>query len=396
MIADTAAHLKQHGREVVYDAEHFFDGFKDDPEHALATLKAAQDGGADIVVLCDTNGGTLSSEVFEICRKVRGALRIPVGIHTHDDCGLGVANALAAVSAGAVQVQGTVNGYGERVGNCNLTSLIPTLQLKMGRPVARDLTQLRELSLFVDDTANCDPDPRQPYVGANAFAHKGGMHVNAVQKLARSYEHIDPSLVGNAQDILVSELSGQSNILMRAEQFGLPLTKDSPESKRILRRVKDLEKAGYSFEAAGASLELLIRKETGLYTPRFQVLEYGCEFRHFEDKHAPVCEATVKMRVNGVEEYTVANGNGVVAALDAALRKCLRPFYPETDTVRLRDYKVRIIDGSAATEAVTRVLVVCTDGHHTWSTVGVSPNLIEASWMAILEGLDAWLQRTGT
>ena len=393
MIADTAAHLKRHGREVVYDAEHFFDGFKDDPDHALATLRAAEQGGADSVVLCDTNGGTLATEVFEITRRVRQELRGPVGIHTHDDSGLGVANALAAVAAGAVQVQGTVNGYGERVGNCNLTTLIPTLQLKLGRPVVPDLARLRELSLFVDETANCDPSPRQPYVGANAFAHKGGMHVNAVQKLARSYEHIEPSLVGNSQDILVSELSGQSNILMRAEQLGLALDKGGPEAKHILRRIKEMEKAGYSFEAAGASLELLIRRETGRHTPRYEVVEYGCEFRHFSDKHAPVCEATVKMRVEGVEEYTVANGNGVVAALDAALRKCLRPFYPGIDAVRLRDYKVRIIDGSAATESVTRVLVVCTDGHQTWGTVGVSANIVEASWMAILDGIDAYLQR---
>ena len=216
MIADTAAHFKKHGREVIYDAEHFFDGYKDDPEHAIGTLFAAQEGGADIAVLCDTNGGTLPSEVFEICRKVGTALGIPIGIHTHDDCGLGVANALAAISAGAVQVQGTINGYGERTGNCNLTTVIPTLQLKMGRPVVADLSRLHELSYFVDDTANCTHNPRLPYVGENAFAHKGGMHVNAVQKLARSYEHIDPSLVGNTQNILVSELSGQSNILMKA------------------------------------------------------------------------------------------------------------------------------------------------------------------------------------
>ena len=393
MIADTAQCFKSHGREVVYDAEHFFDGFKDEPEHALGTLLAAQEGGADIAVLCDTNGGTLPSEVFEICRLVQARLRIPVGIHTHDDCGLGVANALAAVAAGAVHVQGTVNGYGERVGNCNLTSLIPTLQLKMSRPVVPDLTRLRELSYFVDDTANCEHNPRQPYVGTTAFAHKGGMHVNAVQKLARTYEHIDPVLVGNHQNILVSELSGQSNILMKAAELGLPMDKNDDAVKRVLQRIKDLEKEGYSFEAAGASLELLLRKETGRHVPVFELLEYGCGFRHFEDKHAPVCEATVKLRVKGVEEYTVANGRGVVAALDAALRKCLRPFYPEVDLVQLRDYKVRIIDGSAATNAVTRVLVLSSDGTRTWGTVGVSGNIVEASWLALVDSLDIFLQR---
>lgn len=393
MIADTAAHFKKHGREVIYDAEHFFDGFKDDAEHALGTLLAAQDGGADIAVLCDTNGGTLPSEVFEICRKVAAALRIPIGIHTHDDCGLGVANALAAISAGAVQVQGTINGYGERTGNCNLTSVIPTLQLKMARPVVADLSRLRELSYFVDDTANCAHNPRLPYVGENAFAHKGGMHVNAVQKLARSYEHIDPALVGNSQNILVSELSGQSNILMKAAELGLPLSKEDPATARVLARIKELEKEGHAFEAAGASLELLIRKEMGRYEPPFELVEYGCGFRHFEDKHAPVCEATVKLRVGGVEEYTVANGLGVVAALDTALRKCLKSFYPEVDEVHLRDYKVRIIDGSEATNAVTRVLVVSSDGQQTWGTVGVSGNIIEASWLALVDGIDVFLQR---
>ena len=393
MIADTAAHFKAHGREVVYDAEHFFDGYKEDPDHALGTLLAAEAGGADIAVLCDTNGGTLPSEVFEICRQIRAKLRIPLGIHTHDDCGLGVANALAAISAGAVHVQGTINGYGERTGNCNLTCVIPTLQLKMDRPVVGDLTRLHALSGFVDDTANCEPNPRLPYVGTNAFAHKGGMHVNAVQKLARSYEHIDPAAVGNQQNILVSELSGLSNILIKANEFGLPLAKDDPAAARVLQRVKDLEKAGHSFEAAAASLELLIRKETGRYVAPFSLVEYGCGFRHFEDKHAPVCEATVKIRVQGVEEYNAANGDGVVAALDTALRKCLRPFFPEVDDVQLRDYKVRIIDGSAATNAVTRVLVVSGDGESTWGTVGVSSNIIEASWLALVDGIDIFLQR---
>jgi len=394
MIRDTAAILKAAGREVIYDAEHFFDGYKDNPEHALATLRAAAEGGAGVIVLCDTNGGTLPGEVAAICRDVAARIPTPLGIHTHDDCGLGVANALAAIEAGAIQVQGTVNGYGERTGNCNLTSVIPVLQLKMRRPVVPDLTRLHALSYFVDDTANCDHNPRLPFVGGSAFAHKGGMHVNAVQKLARSYEHIDPAEVGNRQEILVSELSGQSNILMRAREMGLPLEKGSDTVRRILQRIKDLEKEGYSYEAAGGSLELLIRRESGQHRPMFRVLEYHCGFRHFEDHHTPVCEATVKLEVGGQIEHTVANGLGVVHALDAALRKALAPHLPACDDVHLRDYKVRIIDGSAETGAVTRVLVVSSAAGRTWGTVGVSGNVIEASWHALLDSLDFHLQRT--
>ncbi len=393
MIRETASHLKTAGREVVYDAEHFFDGYKADPEHALATLAAAEEGGADVVVLCDTNGGTLPHEVEEITAAVAGRLSIPVGIHTHDDCGLGVANALAAVRAGAGHVQGTINGYGERTGNCNLTSLIPVLQLKAGIPVVPDLARLSELSRFVDETANCDPNPRLPFVGECAFAHKGGMHVNAVSKVARSYEHIRPEEVGNRQSILVSELSGQSNILMRARDMGLELEPGSAEVRRILSRIKEMEKGGYSFEAAGGSLELLIRRETGIHRPMFEVLEYHCGFRHFEDQHEPVCEATVRISVGGVQEHTVAKGRGVVHALDAALRKALAERIPEVAAVHLRDYKVRIIDGSEATGAVTRVLVVSGADHETWSTTGVSGNVIEASWLALLEGIDYYLQR---
>jgi len=393
MIRDTAAYLKNHQREVIYDAEHFFDGYKDDPGHAIATLIAAQEGGADIAVLCDTNGGTLPSEVTSICNHIRETLNIPIGIHTHDDSGLGVANALAAVEAGAIQVQGTINGYGERTGNCNLTTVIPTLQLKMNRPVVPNLEALHTLSYFVDDTANCDHNPRMPYVGSSAFAHKGGMHVNAVQKFASSYEHIDPSMVGNSQAILVSELSGQSNILMKAEEMGLHLKKGGDAARNILLQVKNLEQQGYSFEAAGASLELIIRRETGNYRTPFKLLEYRCGFRHFEDNHDPVCEATVKLLVNDTQEYTVADGHGVVNALDNALRKALLPFYPAIAKVRLRDYKVRITDGKDASGAVTRVLVVSTDGKETWGTVGVSVNVIEASWLALVDSIDSFLQR---
>jgi 2-isopropylmalate synthase len=394
MIRDTVAHLVKHGREVIYDAEHFFDGYKDSAEHALATLEAAAQGGAACLVLCDTNGGTLPSEVMEICGAVRKRLpSTPVGIHTHNDCELAVANAIAAVGAGAVQIQGTINGYGERTGNCNLTSVIPILQLKMGMEVVPRLEKLRELSYFVDDVSNNPHFARAAFVGRTAFAHKGGMHVNAVQKLARSYEHIVPGSVGNEQNILVSELSGQSNILIKAHELGIPLAKGSPEAGAILRRVKELENEGYSYEAAGGSLEILIRRELGIYQKNFDITEYHSSFRQYRDGHPPVCEATVKLSVNGTPELVVAEGHGVVNSLDLALRKALLPFYPEIAGVSLVDYKVRIIDGHEATAAKTRVLIVSTDGESNWGTVGVSHNIIEASWLALVDGIDLYLQR---
>lgn len=394
MIRDTVAHLVKHGREVVYDAEHFFDGYKDSPEHALATLKAAAEGGAACLVLCDTNGGTLPSEIMEICAAVKQHLpETPLGIHPHNDCELAVANAVAAVKAGATQVQGTINGYGERTGNCNLTSVIPILQLKMDMPVVPHLEKLRELSYFVDDVSNNPHFARAPFVGRTAFAHKGGMHVNAVKKLARSYEHIVPGSVGNSQNILVSELSGQDNILIKAEELGVPLEKGSPEAGAILRRVKELENEGYSYEAAGGSLEILIRRELGTYRKPFDLTEYHTSFRQYRDGHPPVCEATVKLSVDGTPELTVAEGHGVVNALDLALRKALLPFYPEIASVSLADYKVRILDGHDATAAKTRVLIVSTDGESSWGTVGVSDNIIEASWLALVDGIDLFLQR---
>ncbi|MFZ9935730.1 MAG: citramalate synthase [Luteolibacter sp.] len=397
MIRDTVAHLVKHGREVVYDAEHFFDGYKDSPEHALATLEAAAQGGASCLVLCDTNGGTLPSEVMQICLAVKAHIPdTPFGIHTHNDCELGVANAIAAVKAGANQVQGTINGYGERTGNCNLTSVIPILQLKMGVPLVPHLERLRDLSYFVDDVSNNPHFARAPFIGRTAFAHKGGMHVNAVKKLARSYEHIEPASVGNRQNILVSELSGQDNILMRAEQLGLPLERGSKAAQAVLRRVKELEHEGYSFEAAGGTLELLIRRELGGYAKPFELTEYHTSFRKYSDSHAPVCEATVKLSVNGTPELTVAEGHGVVNALDLALRKALLPFYPEIAKVSLVDYKVRIIDGHDATAAKTRVLIVSSAGESSWGTVGVSENIIEASWLALVDGIDLFLQRRKT
>ncbi|RYD27314.1 MAG: citramalate synthase, partial [Verrucomicrobiaceae bacterium] len=290
-------------------------------------------------------------------------------------------------------VQGTINGYGERTGNCNLTSVIPILQLKMGLEAVPQLDKLRDLSYFVDDVSNNPHFARAPFVGRTAFAHKGGMHVNAVQKLARSYEHIVPESVGNERNILVSELSGQSNILLKAERLGIALGKGSPEAASILKRVKELEHEGYSFEAAGGSLEILIRRELGQYTKPFDLTEYHASFRQYRDGHPPVCEATVKLVVDGTPELTVAEGHGVVNALDLALRKALLPFYPEIAEVSLVDYKVRILDGHDATAAKTRVLIVSTDGQRNWGTVGVSDNIIEASWLALVDGIDLFLQR---
>ena len=394
MIFDTVKHLCDHGREVVYDAEHFFDGYKADSGHALDTLKAAARGGASCLVLCDTNGGTLPSEVAEITGIVRREIPdTPVGIHTHNDCELAVANAIASIEAGAVQVQGTINGYGERTGNCNLTSVIPILQLKKGITVVEDLTQLRDLSYFVDDVSNNSHFTRAAFVGRTAFSHKGGMHVNAVQKLARSYEHIEPGEVGNSQIILVSELSGQSNILLKANELGYPLEKGSNEAKQILARIKELENDGYSFEAAGGSLELLILDALGKLTASFSVEEYHCSFRQYRDGHAPVCEATVKVRVGDAIEYCVAEGEGVVNALDKALRKSLMPFYPQLSELSLVDYKVSILNGDKATAAKTRVQILSRIGEVEHATIGVSQNIIEASWKALTDGLKLTLAK---
>ncbi len=393
MIRDTTRYLKEQGREVIYDAEHFFDGYKDSPEHALATLAAAKEGGADWLVLCDTNGGTMPHEVAEMTETVINVLGIPVGIHTHDDTGVGVANALASIRAGATQVQGTINGYGERVGNCNLTTVIPNLQLKMDRPVVNEIEKLTHLAHFVDDLANCAHNIRAPYVGATAFAHKGGMHVNAVQKVAHSFEHIEPGTVGNQQRILVSELSGQSNVLMKAEELGIPIEKGSNEAREILQNLKDLEEQGYEFETAEASFELLIRKHLKTYEPFFQLQEYHCTYRQSDSRGYDACSATVKATVGETEEYRVAEGDGPVNALDAALRKALRDHHPEIDEMELQDYKVRIIDSHLGTAAKTRVLILSSDGHESWGTVGVDYNIIRASWIALVDSVEYFLAK---
>jgi len=356
----------------------------------LRTLRAAQEAGADVLVLCDTNGGMMSSPLSRIVAEVKRQLRAPLGIHTHNDCGLGVANALAAVEQGVVQVQGTINGYGERTGNCNLTSVIANLVLKMGIPsIPREnLKHLRELSLFVDDLANVRHDIRQPFVGATAFAHKGGIHVNAVEKVARSYEHLDPELVGNRRRVLVSELSGRSNVFMKAQELGVELRKDTPELRDILRQLKELEHRGYEFEAADASFQLLIQKMLKRHKPFFQLLGYRVIMdKHGSDGHH-VIEASVKLKVGDKVEHTVAEGDGPVNALDKALRAALVKVYPRIQEVRLVDYKVRILDSGSGTAAKTRVIIESTDGTDLWGTVGVHDNIIEASWEALVDSVE--------
>lgn len=389
MIGDTVRYLKDHGKFVIYDCEHAFDGYKLDPEYALATWHAAEKAGADIVVLCDTNGGCLPGEVGAITKVAVGKLGCKVGIHTHDDIGMGVANAIAALDAGACHVQGTVNGYGERTGNCNLISVIPCVAFKMNKTCvpAKSLAKLKELSMFVDEVANLRHNPRLPWVGSAAFAHKGGTHVNAVQKLAASYEHINPELVGNERNILISDLAGRSNIVMKTRSLGFRIGNDTPELKQILNAIKEREHAGYEYEAAEASMALLIR---GIleHNPEllFTVDAYHVSMRR--DQKESVCEATVKVRVGNVVHHTVADGDGPVNALDAALRAALVKSFPRLRKVTLTDYKVRILDSGTGTAAKTRVLINSTDGQREWGTVGVSENIIEASLDALVDSLE--------
>jgi 2-isopropylmalate synthase len=395
MIADTVRFLKENGKFVVYDAEHAFDGFKDNGEYALATWQAAEKADADVIVLCDTNGGTLPGEIARITGTARATLRARLGIHTHDDAGLGVANALAALETGASHVQGTINGYGERTGNCNLTSVIPNIAFKLGKscvaPTA--LPQLKDLSQFVDEIANFRHNPRQPWVGSAAFAHKGGMHVNAVQKIFRSYEHIDPASVGNTRNVLISDLAGRSNIVMKARELGIELSNDAPELREILARVKALEHEGYEFEAAGGSLAVLIRKILRHQALPIDVRAYHVSMR-YEGKSS-VCEATIKVQVDGKSAHAVAEGDGPVNALDSALRGALASFYPRVKDIRLTDYKVRILDSSAGTAAKTRVLIQSSDGREEWGTVGVSVNIIEASLQALVDSIEYRLVKKG-
>jgi 2-isopropylmalate synthase len=396
MIRDTIEYLVQSGREVIFDGEHTFDGYKLDPEYTTKCYQTADEAGASYLVLCDTNGGTLPSEVAEITKKLGAAVKkAKLGIHTHDDSGLAVANALSSVDAGALQVQGTINGYGERTGNCNMVTTIANLQLKMKHRVLSDdkLAELRDLSLFVDEVANQRPNVRAPFVGDTAFAHKGGIHVNAVNKLAASYEHIEPEKVGNRQRVLVGELAGRANIMLKARTLGIKLDEKSPEALKVLEQVKALENQGYEFEAADASFELLARKALHQYRPFFELVEYHVSIRRNPQSNYDVSEATLKLKVNGEKKYVVAEGDGPVNALDAALRAALFPFYPHIAQMRLTDYKVRIIDSRNGTAAKTRVFIETTEGDNSWATVGVSNDIIEASWLALRDSVDYFLAR---
>ncbi len=389
MVGDTVAFLKDSGKEVIFDAEHFFDGYKHDPDYAMQVLAAAAAAGADTLVLCDTNGGCLPSEIYAITRTVVGTLETPVGIHPHNDIGTGVANALEAVRAGAVQVQGTMNGYGERCGNANLTTIIPGLKLKMGVDciAGRKLRNLRALSLFVDDLINLRSDNRAPYVGQSAFGHKGGAHVNAVQKNPETFEHIHPELVGNERHILVSELSGGSSILLKAQEVcGENASKE--ETAAILKELKALEHKGYAFESADASFKILVQKVLEKHKPFFDLEGFRVVVEKRGKDEPCISEATIKVRVKGTVEHTVAEGDGPVNALDGALRKALSPFFPEIAKVQLVDFRVRILDPQEATAATTRVQIESSDGKQTWGTVGVSENIIEASWQALVDSVE--------
>jgi len=393
MIADTVAHLVRHGREVVHDLEHAVDGWKEDRDYALACARAAAEAGASRVVICDTNGGSLPDEVAA-CTRDFLAIGVPVGIHTHDDAGLALANALASLDAGASHIQGTVNGIGERTGNCDLTAALPVAQLKRGwRCVpAASLRRLTALSRFLDGVTNQAPDPRRPWVGAAAFAHKGGTHVDAVRKFAAAYEHIDPAAVGNARDVLVSDQSGRSNLVLKARELGIDLDKDAPSTRAALEELKRLEHEGWSFEDADASLRLLLRRHLGKAsaTP-FEVLTYHVSIRGGLNHAA--CEATVRVRIGARETLTVAEGEGPVHALDQALRAGLTPHFPRLAKVALADYKVRVLAGADGTSAKTRVVVRSTDGATAWGTVGVSANLVEASLRALIDGYGHALAR---
>ena len=394
MIEDSVRYLRSRGLEVVYDAEHFFDGWKANPEHALATLRAAERAGASVVVLCDTNGGCLPHEIRAGVEAARRAIDGPLGIHAHNDGELGVANTLVAVDAGCVHVQGTINGIGERCGTANLVSIIPNLQLKMGyRCVpASQIARLGEVSRYVAELANIAPNEYQPFVGLNAFAHKGGVHVSAVMAHPPTYEHIAPETVGNARRVVVSDLSGRANVLYKAQEMGIDLSRDRPEVRQILAELKRLEHEGYQFEAAEASFELLMRRIMGQHRPSFTLLGLRVTV---EKRDSGVCaaEATIKVAVDAQEEHTAAEGDGPVHALDRALRKALGRFYPEIQRVRLVDYKVRVLNADAATAARVRVLIQSTDGARTWGTVGVSENVVEASWQALVDSLEYVLLR---
>ncbi|UCG99754.1 MAG: citramalate synthase [Deltaproteobacteria bacterium] len=389
MILDSVRHLKSKGREVIFDAEHFFDGYKANPQYALDTIQAAISGEADIVVLCDTNGGTMVSDLRETVEVVRKSFPgIPLGIHAHNDCGLAVANSLAAVEVGAKMVQGTINGYGERCGNADLISVIANLQLKIGKKCLDDskIGHLTEVSRYVSDIANIPPLNETPFVGRSAFAHKGGMHVSAILKRPVAYEHIEPGRVGNKRRVLVSDLSGKGNIKYKANEMGLDLGENGYGSRKIVKEIKRMEDEGYQFEAAEGSLELLMKKTTGQFREPFSLLSLRVINEKNRDGQS-ISQATIKISVGEEEEITAAEGNGPVNAIDNALRKALSKFYPSVKEMRLVDFKVRVLEGGAGTAAKVRVLIESRDGKDIWNTVGVSENIIEASWQALVDSI---------
>jgi 2-isopropylmalate synthase len=395
MIRDSVRFLRAAGREVIYDAEHFFDGYKHNPAYALKTIEAAAEAGADCIVLCDTNGGSLPTEIVPIVLAARGIVDLPLGIHAHNDAGMAVANSLLAVQHGATHVQGTINGYGERSGNADLIPIMANLELKMGKrclPKGK-LRALTNLAHFVAEVANLVPDPHQPFVGRSVFAHKAGIHVSAMRRQRLTYEHVDPQSVGNATRILVSELSGQSNIHAKAEELGIEAEELDEKGKAILNTIKDLENEGYQFEAAEGSFEVLVRKALGKHKKFFDLEG----FRVIVEKRGPdeesFSEATIKLLINGERTHTAADAVGPVNALDRALRKALRDRYPQLGAVHLQDFKVRVLDAKSGTAAKVRVLINSTDGEEEWATVGVSENILEASWRALMDSIEYKLLR---
>jgi 2-isopropylmalate synthase len=399
MIVDSVGYLRAKGLAVFFDAEHFFDGFKTNPDYSLRCLEAAADAGAGCLVLCDTNGGSLPDEIAAAIGVVRGKTSVALGIHTHNDGGLAVANTLAAVAGGVSQVQGTVNGYGERCGNADLCSIIPALKLKMGIDCITDagLAKLTGVSHYISEVANLALDPSSPYVGSSAFSHKGGLHVSGLAKWAESYQHIDPARVGNQSRVVVSELSGKGNIVYKAREMGLDLPSRGEQVKRLLEQVKSLESRGFQYENAGASFELLVYRAKPDYRPSFELVDFMVVVERrrrlptIAELEDMLSEATVKVKVGGAIIHTAAEGNGPVNALDHALRKALLQFYPSLAAVRLVDYKVRILEESVGTESQVRVLIESSDGVREWRTVGSSANIIEASWLALADSLEYWL-----
>ncbi len=388
MILETLKWLKSKGLEVIFDAEHFFDGFVNNRGYALKTLKMAQDAGVDNITLCDTNGGILPSQIKDILKEVRKSIKVPLGIHAHNDSGLAVANSIVAVQAGCALVQGTINGYGERCGNANLSSVMPNLKLKLGIDCISDrkLKSLTGVCRDVDGIANFNPDNRQPFVGNSAFAHKGGIHVSAMERDTKTYEHIEPGLVGNSRRFLVSELSGKSAVLSKAKEFNITFRSDA-EVKKLLKKVKKLEHLGYQFEGADGSLELLMKKTVGKHRTFFKLK--GFRTIIWKDRSGFLkSEAIVKLSVKGKDEITVSEGYGPVEALDTALRKGLNRFYPELKDVSLRDFKVRVVNGTGGTKSRVRVVIESKDKKDTWGTVGVSENIIEASWQALVDSIE--------